>query len=339
MSATSKYQRRWTDEEIFAVLRDLRQRLGRIPSAGDLRNASQTVQVTAIRKRFGTWENALSQSFPRDPNEDRQVLIGGTVHLYDAKAPFEESGKSLMGALELSVSAETMKCHECGEFVRSLANHVKRSHGIAAREYKQKHGLKMKTALVLDHVRIACSTSAKKRSGGIDSAQVSVRMKQISMMANRKQQGRTLKKARPEIHNGRGRCRVQTLEKVYRLGELLGHTPSIRDLTDHGVRYWDIHYHFGTIRNAQMLAGMDPNNKAAGSARQAIPPRTLIQHLRIFFYNNARLPRYTDVRRGLLTFSEGPYRRCFGTFGNAIKAAFTVRQINKDGFWKERMAA
>lgn len=39
-------------------------------------------------------------------------------------------------------------CHECGKSWKHLATHLRRSHGIAAREYREAHGLPLTTPLV-----------------------------------------------------------------------------------------------------------------------------------------------------------------------------------------------
>lgn len=320
---------------IIGTLQALRERLSRIPTANDLR-AIKRPSISAVRKYFGTWEDALESAFPSGKNEERQVLLSGKLYLYEAKAPFETSGKSVRGGIEYSASGGSMKCHECGEFFRSLATHIKATHGITARDYKLKHGLKMKTALVRDTVRIACSDSSRRRAGMIDPVQASVRMTQISAMSNHKKQGKSLSSSRTETHNGKGRCRLQTLEKIQRIAAVLRKTPSIKELVLNGVPYHDVHYHFGSVREAQRLAGLIPNGKNWNKGRVKFSEEFLIQQLRVFFYNQSRIPRLSDIKRGFFACSAGPYAARFGSWFDAIQVAFSPKEIEKDRFWALR---
>ncbi|HEY9314977.1 MucR family transcriptional regulator [Williamsia sp.] len=41
----------------------------------------------------------------------------------------------------LDDDGETVLCHECGRWFRSIANHIGPAHGIGADEYRARHGL------------------------------------------------------------------------------------------------------------------------------------------------------------------------------------------------------
>lgn len=251
-----------------------------------------------------------------------KVKIGNKVFLYEAKAPFSPSGKSLLGALEYRPESEEMRCHECGEWFVNLSRHLK-AHRVTAREYKVQHGLKQSTALVSDGVRAVMSESAKRSNplGCVDMR---------SAMIGRKPSSPEVRKASAESgRNARGLCRLQILDKIKRMAALLGKTPRLEDMVGGGINYWDIRYYFGAVKRAQKLAGLTPN-----TPKEALSDEFLIQQLRIFFYNNKRIPRQTDIRRGMMACGAGPFYRAFGSFSKSIHIAFSPREIAKDGFWK-----
>lgn len=45
------------------------------------------------------------------------------------------------GVLDVTPDGESVRCHECGEWVRGISVHARMSHGIGAGEYRKRHGL------------------------------------------------------------------------------------------------------------------------------------------------------------------------------------------------------
>ncbi|XTZ15826.1 MucR family transcriptional regulator [Micromonospora echinospora] len=43
--------------------------------------------------------------------------------------------------LDVSDDGETLRCHECGQWKRSLGRHISTRHGISAAEYRHRHGI------------------------------------------------------------------------------------------------------------------------------------------------------------------------------------------------------
>jgi hypothetical protein len=221
-----------------------------------------------------------------------------------------------------------MRCHECGDYRHNLANHIK-LHFISATEYKAKHGLKKKTALVPDSLRVRLSSASRRREGMLDPEQAAERMAKLN--ARRGTTRGTTLPGKAENRNAAGTCREQTLQKVSALAKDLGRTPTVTELAAAGVAQSDLIYHFGSVTQAMKLAGLLPN--ASGGQVRLPSEEFLIQQLRVFYYNNRRLPRTTDMNRGFFAFSAWPYYRLFGSFRNAIEVAFSPKEINRDGHW------
>lgn len=51
-----------------------------------------------------------------EPDSSRHVILMDAVFRWEEKAPFEPSGKSVLGALEYNKACETVRCHECGDW-------------------------------------------------------------------------------------------------------------------------------------------------------------------------------------------------------------------------------
>jgi hypothetical protein len=319
--------------QIITSMRMLRGESGRFPSGGECRRA-KIADEQAVIKLFGSWEGAYAEAFPVDSSSERKVVIAGKLFLYDSKAPFEISGHSIRGALEYDVASERMKCHECGEFVHSLGNHIHRAHNTNAADYKLKNGLRASASLTTDPTRVAQSSAARKRigmRGPEEAAQFMQRIRSIKpMKAARDRASKARVSGLSEKRNMAGRCRVQTLAKISRIAAVLGKTPSVTELEVNGVSFKDLVYHFGSASMACELAGLTPN--PTGGPRKH-GEDFLIRQLRVFFYNNGRIPRFMDFTRGFFTCSNSTYRYHFGSWRRAVEIAFSPREIAKDGFW------
>lgn len=305
----------FTEKEIVEVLRGFKKMNQRMPLGIDFIGTGIRPCYETIRMHFGSWEAALSVAFPAN-SAPPHVLIDGRLFIYEAKAPFEESGKSIRGAVEYDNAAEMMRCHECGEFRRNLAHHVG-AHGLTAREYKAKHGLRAKTALVADQVRLRISDAARKSERMADPVLARAHMNQIRTAGRAsactpeavEKRAQSTRSSTPARQNLTGTCRAQVLEKIRLKAVDLGRTPSLSDLQSLGVSGTYLRYHFGSASNAQRLAGLTPNKSSAGM--QKYSTEFLVEQLRMFLGANGRLPRYTDADRGLLVASASSYNaRC-----------------------------
>jgi len=266
------------------------------------------------------------------------VIISGKVSLYKVKAPFVESGKSVHGALEYDIASEHIKCHECGVFVACLANHIRYTHRITTRTYKLKHGLKLHSCLMGETARKIRSETALRNAASMSRAELIAKM--TSMSACRSSRDTSNKDhSLHESRNSKGHCREQLLEKLSKLGKDLGRTPTEKEFSNSGVSQKSLRFHFGNVRSAMVIAGLSPNSPGASgiSRRAKTTTDRLVVSLRIFFYNYKRIPRLSDVRRGLLTSAPRTYFDRFGSWGKAIAAAFTRKQLAKDQYWSKHL--
>lgn len=256
-----------------------------------------------------------------------RVIIEGNVHFYKDKAPFEKSGFSLRGALELDPTADQVKCHECGKWVRSIGAHLQNScetaQGIGVRAYKERHGFSLGTSLITEGTRekmIAHGDSIYKNL----KIYWEKRSHSKVMAAIRKRKVFRVPRRDVERENVRNACKPQTLERIRALAKQVGHTPKVRELKEVGIGYDDLVYHFGSSRNAMKFAGLEPRT---GGGSTQYTKEQLVSIVKVFFRSRGRRPVYSDVCRGLLP-SAGVFRRCFkGGLCEANRVAGLQRTI------------
>lgn len=240
--------------------------------------------------------------------DNRKVIMANEVFLYRVKAPFSRSGKSIKGALEYNPEDDTVRCHECGKWFKSLPAHFSQKHRINAKEYKTKHGLSSKAALVSERLRTR-SLETWIRSG-----------RDLSEL----REAKLARRARPatpvyasgwsvEKKNLRGSCQAQLLERLKTLTERLGHSPTIRELRQDGIAPYTLcaTFNVDTINDVYSLLKMPLLPQSPHKGRQ-YSKELLIELLRDFFVKHQRLPYRTDYNRGLIP-SVDQYRRHFGS--------------------------
>lgn len=244
--------------------------------------------------------------------------------LYDEKG-YVPSGKSFLGALELSTDGHYVKCHECGEWHTNLGAHVK-SHNLTATAYKEKHGLRKKSCLLGEEQRVRMSTSKKYYW-----EKMTVTQKCKSLLAMKKGFKRKKKKraARGKAHthnNVTHRCNQQIVHDVTALYERLGQQPTTEDLEKNGLSYPTLAYRFGGIAGALNAAGIELTRKV-GFTQRALPgerryytPMELLAALKEFRKTHGRVPTASDSKRGLLP-SSSTYIRVFGSWNKALTKA------------------
>lgn len=246
--------------------------------------------------------------------ETEHVIIQGDVFLYKDKAPFMSSGASIAGALEYDQAEDKIRCHECGEFFGTLANHIP-SHKLSARAYKMKHGLLLKTALVGDRARKSMI------AGGLANAHHLTRP--MTPAIRRKAHRNALKTKREyksayETANGFSACHAQLLEKIRRLSEEKGGRVKARDLEKAGIHGLTLVSRFGSIGAACRLAGAAYKSK---QGRKRYSDETLLEALRTFKRMHGRRPYASDIRRGLVGPAQRTFTMRFGSLYTAMEKA------------------
>lgn len=231
------------------------------------------------------------------------VIIRGEVFRWEEKAPFTQSGKSIMGAVEYDRDQEKLKCHECGTWHRSLAIHIARSH--SAREYRQSHGLFASSPLITPaQKRASISNLTKGRE---------LHPEKFSIPTFTKRGKFSPKRAVGEYMNIVGSCPAQTLLELRKLAEKLGHVPTS---TEAGFKLTQrCQSRFGSFNNALKQSGLEPGHNYSYHSRQS-----LIESLIDFYVLNRRLPKWNDMGRGRLA-SLPTFKKHFGSLPGAFYAA------------------
>ncbi len=245
---------------------------------------------------------------------NRKVIITGVVMPYEAKAPYVESGKSILGALELDATESTLKCHECGEPYAGLAYHVGQ-HGISPREYRRKHGLRHDTHLQIP--KLVARRAAKARTKEF-------------LLANRSTTALThaspsarLGPRNSEAANLAATCREQLRKRIRSIADELGRQPSISDLRARGIsaQTAKMRFHVKTMDRLMEACGlsiMPAANRVGAPSRYS--PEVLIELLRDARSTLGRVPTTADCGAPLLP-SSGSFQSAFGSWRNALKAA------------------
>jgi len=245
------------------------------------------------------------------------VIINGQVFLYRQKAPFVPSGKSVLGALEYDPRVDKLRCHECGQWFKSLGTHVALLHKISGPEYKKKHGLRKRSALVSEDLRTARIQMGRERIPLLHASQNSERR---AASRERLLAHPLPRKHTPERRNLTDTCQAQMLAKVRSIAEIVGHTPSVRELRQHGVSPSSLCTTFnmstGNLSGVMSLLGLQPNSPF----QEKFSKPLLIELLRDFYVAHNRLPYYSDFQRGLAP-SKHMYQHAFGSYEQACQEA------------------
>ncbi len=238
---------------------------------------------------------------------DRKVVIRGIVCDYEAKAPFVVSGRSLQGALELSGCGAKLKCHECGHYHGGLGNHVAKTHGLTARDYRAKHGLRSTARLIAPSVKRKANTSGLRPQG---------------KRGVRPSGPRQPKRPQFEDRNLRGTCLAQLKARVLRVAEELGRTPTWVDLQKAGIPPTWSAGKFGVagIDELMRACGLEPNGNRTNVRYSGNQRLVLIELLRDAYVNLGRPLRASDCKAPLLP-SRHTIQRYFGSWQIAIDQA------------------
>ena len=246
------------------------------------------------------------------------VLMSNRVYLYAEKAPWVPSGKSIQGALEYDPATDLVRCHECGEWFKSVGRHAYLSHGQSAREYKIKHGLNQSSSLIAEDTRVRLMEAAKPSPEFLDNAGRVAPLKHVKQKFIR----------RMEIRNRKGACPAQILARIQRLADIYGRTPTAAELSKGGVhRKTVLHVlNVSDMASALSLAGLtartsgDHLSKPKGRSPYKYSKEILVELIRDFVVRNERLPQASDMRRGMFP-RETMFKKYFGSWRDACIAS------------------
>lgn len=208
---------------------------------------------------------------------ERKVIIAGQVFPYTEKAPFVFSGMSVLGAIEYDSDEDLLRCHECGNWYGSLASHISLGEhdNMTVREYKQRHGLNYKTALLCFRQRAMRSTVARKhlpqvrktlpKGNTLGSSHQSLERTTRTGAAVLKV---TVKRESAEARNKTSTCQAQIAFRLKSLAATLGRTPTGADIEQIGLSISTIFSVFGIAKLSEVKALLKVDRASISSSQR-----------------------------------------------------------------------
>lgn len=275
------------------------------------------------RKHYNGPNGYKRKTIKKDVEFNLQTFAKGNALAYSGQTllyenykeplkPVEESeGYGYYGTVALTEDKKHVQCHICGDLFENLGGHL-RGHKIKGRDYKEKFGLALRTALVGEDVRRRRQELAVKPFNGELPAHLAEynRKVQSGEIKHRVRGGDPLSL---EKRNQLGLCPEQVLVKIRELADKLGHTPSEDEFKAHySYRYLgSIRYQHGSYLKAVEKIGL----KSAKELKEHTT-EDLIKALQDFHQEHGRIPMTSDFSRGLLP-SRNTYFYRFGSLNNA----------------------
>lgn len=260
------------------------------------------------------------------------AIIQGEYFEYAEKMPYTTSGAGDFGVLRYDEATDRLQCHECGKWSRALGSHVSRSHRITTREYKVKHGLKIKTKLCGRRL-IEYYQQRQQRADFVRFTAESARKGSAARLANVQQRGAdgyAKSGYGAEWQNVNNRCHAQIMASFYSLKDRLGRTPTVAEMTR------SFHISIETIKRRFPVNTYNEFVEFCGSIPRKVGrfhrlgQTALVELARDYYVKRGRLPNTTDAGRGGFP----NYRiitREFGSWRNFLKAAGLAVVAEKQG--------
>lgn len=226
------------------------------------------------------------------------------IMFYGYKEPLRkfELGFGYRGVLIYNKKLDKVQCHYCGRMFRMLNNGHLKTHGLTAKEYKQKTELAPTTALIGEGTRLKLIERPynPNHMEELRKAQ-EARRERIKNGKPDKQSGHKLSLERK---NERGTCPDQLLDMIDKTVKSYGRVPTEEEfLKMHNGKYLgSIRRTYGTWTNALAKLKLVPNMMKHSD-------EYLIGAMKNFYDVNKRTPRYSDMGRGLLPGSAAYYNR------------------------------
>ncbi len=271
-------------------------------------------------------------------------LEGEELIFYNYKEPLKEveKGFGYYGVILSNKEGTKIQCHICGKMYQVLNVHARQSHGILAREYKEKYQLANQTSLISESIRQERKLRTLKWLKSMTPEQwADLRRKTKAGYDKWKRDNgdHTQPLLKLETKNKRGTCPDQLLEKIKTVAKELGRSPTKNEFIDYykSQKYVHIIFKtFGSWVNAKRMAGFDRikpfdlNKKAGGWKRHT--KEELIEYMQIFYQENKKPPTTTDCNRRLIP-SSCIFKKHFGSMQNARLAAGITDPV---GRWSSR---
>jgi len=260
-------------------------------------------------------------------SQNNQIKINDTwLTIANYKEPLKaipkNEGYGYFGTLLMTPDGEYVMCAVCSQLCRDLGRHVMNSHSDqfeTVRDYKGHFGLAFTTALISEGERL----ERKQRMLDWYATLTPEQMKQRLAAAKRGREARSRfqPKQQLETKNKRGTCPDQLLDKIQKVAEQLGHTPSLRDFVKATgtQRYKHLIFStFGSWANALKLLNLEQKPLIGGNGVERYSDEYLLESLVNYTLSHQKVPTASDCRAGVLPRWE-TYKRRFGSFVEARK--------------------
>lgn len=236
-------------------------------------------------------------------------------------------GYGYYGTIAGTIDGTALQCHICGQLESHLATHIRNSHNMTCREYREKFQLTKKTALVSEELRayykaktILWYANMKPEEKAEHKRNRLARFKawQKNKNGHRKQPTIML-----ETKNKRGTCPDQLLAKIVECAGVLKKTPTKSEFIEYceSQRYVHLIYKtFGSWSKALKMCKFQPSGPHNKGGRKIYSDEELLEYLQIFYQENRKPPTYTDSKRGLIPSAE-VYKKRWGSLPLAREAA------------------
>lgn len=252
----------------------------------------------------------------------RYVLFRGEVFRWEEKSPYSPSGRSILGGFEYAIETGRIRCHECGEWFRSIAVHAPRKHNLSLALYRDRHQVGCRGLTSPETKR------ARPRPGGdiaawwrsltVEQKQAHEQARLAGVRARSERPGRLRwKPGHAERRNLKGLCPAQVLAAIRTKAAILGHCPGNRDVPSTVCDQATAH--FGSWTEACRQAEMTP--KRQGWQSRAVTTEEALESLRDFYVLNGTPPTTQDLRTSARLYNFRVYKRLFGGFSEALRAA------------------
>ena len=222
----------------------------------------------------------------------------GYIKLYHYKEPFIKFydditglGYGFQGVIAFDGTSDKLQCHFCGEWFGALPHHIRSKHGMTAKEYKEKVGLRQTTALINEYTRDKMIANGRNRFKNITSN------KGVKMSEETKAKIRaTLEKNNPERDNELGTCPDQLVDRFHKLKEKLGYRPSYKEcgfVTTAVKVYgsWD------TFLKVCGETGKYKNQHGRGKAKELITKSKMKEFFKDFYIRFSTVPKIEEIKK------------------------------------------
>jgi len=227
------------------------------------------------------------------------------------KPPLQKAGHGYLGVMRQNSDGSRVQCHDCGGLYGSLQTHIRRTHGISAREYRDKYGLLMKTPLHsaqrTEKLRAAIISRKINQWLNVKTSPKEIARKALAARLRKGRGSHFTQKA--EYKNKHGTCKEQLAQRIRKEAARQG--KDVRRVSAAkipSVLYQLCWKHFGTWRRAKMFASGFSRRECHGNCK---------------WQQNDILPAFRAFRKRLHRF---PYSRDLGRDGlpslSALRRAF-----------------